>query len=57
MASFKYAWVLDTMEEEWIRGLTMDTDEREIDYKNHKIVFVDTPGHKDFLLSAMQGCS
>lgn len=44
------------MEEERERGLTMDTDEREVDFEGKKIIFIDTPGHRDYLVNSMQGC-
>ena len=31
----------------------MDTDEREIDFEGTKILFVDTPGHRDYLINTM----
>ena len=41
------------MGEERERGVTMDTDERQIEYEGTKILFVDTPGHRDFLINTI----
>lgn len=55
--SFQYAWVLDEMQEEREKGITIDTNERTIGVGEKKIHFIDTPGHTDFIFNTMKGAS
>lgn len=54
---FKFAWVFDQMEDERERGITIDTNERIIEFSDKRINFVDTPGHKDYIFNMMKGAS
>ena len=54
---FKFAWVFDQMEDERERGVTIDTNERIIDFPDKRLNFVDTPGHLDYLFNMMRGAS
>jgi translation elongation factor EF-1alpha len=54
---FKFAWVFDQMEDERERGITIDTNERIIEFPDKRINFVDTPGHLDFIFNMMRGAS
>lgn len=54
---FKFAWVFDQMEDERERGITIDTNERSIDFHDKRINFVDTPGHLDYIFNMMRGAS
>ena len=54
---FKFAWVFDQMEDERERGVTIDTNERSITFKDRRINFVDTPGHLDYIFNMMKGAS
>ena len=42
------------MEEERKRGMTIDTNEKTIKIGKKRIHFIDTPGHTDFIFSAMK---
>lgn len=54
---FKFAWVFDQMEDERERGVTIDTNERIIEFKDRRVNFVDTPGHLDYIFNMMRGAS
>lgn len=54
---FKFAWVFDQMEDERERGITIDTNERIIEFPDRRINFVDTPGHLDYIFNMMRGAS
>jgi elongation factor Tu len=45
------------MEDERERGITIDTNERIIEFENKRVNFVDTPGHLDFIFNMMRGAS
>ena len=53
--SFKFAWLMDEMDEERERGLTIDTNEKSIVIKNKRFNFIDTPGHTDFIFNTLKG--
>ena len=54
---FKFAWVFDQMEDERERGVTIDTNERSIEFPDKRLNFVDTPGHLDYIFNMMRGAS
>ena len=57
MGKWKYARILDIFEEEMTRGKTHDFNEIELNYKQKKIILVDTPGHQSFVRSMINGIS
>jgi len=53
--TFEYAWILDEMEEERTKGISIDTNEKTIKMGKKRIHFIDTPGHTDFIFKTMKG--
>lgn len=53
MQSFKFAWLTDIVPEERERGITIDNLEKLIILENKEFLFIDTPGHKFFILNAL----
>lgn len=45
----KYAWLLDESKQERERGMTMEVGIKEFTTEKKRILFMDSPGHKDFL--------
>lgn len=54
MSSFRWARLLDTWNEERERGITVDCNEVEFDFKGHKFKLIDTPGHKLFVRNLIE---
>lgn len=54
---FEYAFLIDALEEEQSQGITIDTTEVNWFYKNRDFVFIDTPGHREFLKKMVGGAS
>lgn len=53
MSAFKYAWITDITQEERVKGMTVDIFEKSIKLDDLNIIFVDTPGHNNYILQAM----
>ncbi|MBK7842994.1 MAG: adenylyl-sulfate kinase [Bdellovibrionales bacterium] len=54
---FEYAFLIDALEEEQSQGITIDTTEVNWIYQNRDFVFIDTPGHREFLKKMVGGAS
>jgi bifunctional enzyme CysN/CysC len=54
---FEYAFLLDALEEEQSQGITIDVTEVPWTFADRKYIFVDTPGHREFLKKMVGGAS
>lgn len=57
MEKCKFARILDIYPEEQIRGKTHDFSDFEFTWKDQKYIVIDTPGHRCFIRSMIQGMS
>ena len=53
----EFAFVMDHLEEERKRGITIDTAQIFFKTQNRRFVIIDTPGHKEFLKNMITGSS
>jgi len=55
--SFRFAFLLDTLEEERRGGLTIDIMQTPFRTKNHLYTIIDCPGHREFIKKMFTGAS
>ena len=57
MSTWKWAYVLDSFQEEKEKGKTMDIAFRRFKINNREFVLIDNPGHRDFTKHTIAGLS